>query len=812
MAPKPVRGSDPGGTDDGRPSGTVLDEGAHERGQAKRAVVVVVLVWLAFVLPTFAGQVRFPVDFAGSQDGRPTVLANPEQGDAYYLYPWHHYLGERLAHGEVPLWDPHRFGGTPFAADIAVGLWYPPNWLYAFGHPLHVFTVISVASGLIALLLVYWFLRVLRLHPYAAAFGAIGFAFSAFIVKWATNEPVTASVIWIALPLGGLEVARRGKRWRGTLLAAAGLALAVVGGHAQLALFVWLTAFVWTAIDLAATTVHARRAGLPLGVLPRRLAAAAAPAAVAVALALGLTAVQLLPTKQMVDGIVRQKTTWEVARATFLPRRHAATFLLPDYLGSPIDHNYDGPGVNYTETMAYAGILTLPLALYGALHRRRRVVLLFVTLTAIGFLSIVGTPFYRLVIAAPGLSRGLFATRFILLVDFGLAGLAALGVDRLVRRERLRHGRAVLGGSFVASLVGVGWLTLGRPGTSLPASYILPLGARATAVLALGAGAVAVMMRVPSWSGRMSVALILVSASDLWMTGYRFNPFHAARPVYTAQPPIGDLRSVPGVRPRYASIGTYILPPNAAMVHGLYGLDGYDPLIALPMVELVGVAEDQLARAHSNFLGPFRPATAASPIFDLLGVDNLVGQIERVDAEASVGRPMLARPGAFPPAFAATCWELTQPNRVLDRISTMSSPALRDTVVVDDVPAARSALHATAGRGCTAGEVRVTRYEPERVVMDSEAARPSLVVLTDSWFPGWEATVDGKHVDVLRVDHALRGVAVGAGRHEVVMRFRPRPYRTGAAISLATILGLTGAVAGRTLRRRRGPPGSPRRR
>lgn len=767
-------------------------------------MLVVVIVWLAFVLPFVVGRVRFPVDFAGSRDGRPVQLANPEQGDAYYaFYPWHRYLGERLADGEVPLWDPHRFAGTPFAADIAVGLWYPPNWFYAFGHTVHVFTLISVASSLVAVLLMHWLLRLLRLHPYAAAFGAVGFAFSAFVVKWATNEHVLGSVIWLALPLGGLEVARQGRRFRGTLLTAAGLSLVVVAGHAQLALYVWMTTFIWAAISLAALAVRALRSRAPLRPAARALVYEAVPVAAAVVLALGLTAVQLLPTQELVSGIVRQRTTWDVARSTFLPRQHAATLLVPDYLGSPIDGNWQGPGVNYTETMLYAGLLALPLALYGSLHRNRRAAAFFVVVTSIGVLAVLGTPFYRLVLATPGLSRGLFATRFILLVDFGLAGLAALGVDRLARREDgFRQGLVVLGGSFAVLLIAVGWLALALPGTSQPGSYVGPLALHAASVLLLGAGAVAAMVRFPAWTARMVLVLVVVSAGDLWLTGYRFNPFHKARPVYQVQPPIDSLQAVPGVRPRFADIGTYIVAPNGSLVHGLYGIEGYDPLVPRPIVELVGVAEDQLGRARSNFVGPFEPETAAAPVFDLLGINNMVGQIERVDAQGSIGRPMLGRPGAFPPAFATSCWDFVAAPEVLDRIAGMDAAALRRTVVVGDDPGSRSALREPAAGPCIETDVSVTRYEPERVSMEVEVAARSVVVLTDSWYPGWEATVDGKPTPLVLVDHALRGVAVDPGPHRVEMRFRPARLRAGAVVSLATLFSLAVAGVVQVLRRR----------
>ena len=791
------------------------------------AVLALLVVWVAFVFPAFAGQVRFPVDFAGPEDptAGPARPANPEHGDAYYaMYPWHEYLGARLADGEVPLWDPYRFAGTPFAADVAVGAWYPPNLLYALADPLVAFTVLSVLSSLAALLVTYWFLRILELHPYAAAFGAITFAFSAFLVKWATNETVMGSAVWMALPLGGLEVARRGQRLRGTVIAAFGLALVALGGHAQVALYVWAAAAGWALFGLVASRL---RAAGDAGGWRRVVGDAVAPLA-AVALALGLSAVQVVPARELSAEIVRQTTTWEDARATFLPRAHLATFVVPDYLGSPADDNWDGPGVNYTETALWPGLLTLPLAAVGLLSRRRRAVVFSAALAAVGVLAVLGTPLYRVILALPGFDRTLFATRFVLYVDFGLACLAALGLDHLLRRRTAdRRAVAVVAATSAALLAGVAWLAVERPATPLPSSYVVGRSLRAAAFLAVGAAVLAVLARRPPWAAPAALAVVALAAGDLWATGHRFNPFHERRPVYRPQPATDALAAAPGERPRFAEIGAaFALAPNASLVHRLSGLGGYDALIPRNIVELVALAEDQRARAARNFLGPFRPETARSPVFDLLGVTHLVGTTAAGVGERAVvpgPLPVYERAGAFPPAFLASCWEVVPDGGVLPRLATMSSDQLRGTAVVTDTAAARRALGgAVGGPACgPAGTAAVERYEPERVTVRARADGPAVLVLSDTWFQGWVATVDGERAEVLEVDHALRGVVVPAGEHRVHLRFDPPSFRAGigltavttwALAAVAVVLAVRAARAGRratATASRGGPPSGP---
>ncbi len=112
---------------------------------------------------------------------------------------------------------------------------------------------------------------------------------------------------------------------------------------------------------------------------------------------------------------------------------------------------------------------------------------------------------------------------------------------------------------------------------------------------------------------------------------------------------------------------------------------------------------------------------------------------------------------------------------------------------------------AASGPGASSGEalgspsgaelVRVRRYAPEHVEIALQAEAPGYLVLTDAWYPGWVATVDGAPVPVQRADLYFRAVAVEAGDHHVEFDFRPLSLRVGAGLSLAGLLVLAASVA-----------------
>src|SRR6185437_8703339 len=98
---------------------------------------------------------------------------------------------------------------------------------------------------------------------------------------------------------------------------------------------------------------------------------------------------------------------------------------------------------------------------------------------------------------------------------------------------------------------------------------------------------------------------------------------------------------------------------------------------------------------------------------------------------------------------------------------------------------------------------RLASYGAEKVVIDATATNRSLLVLTDSFYPGWKATVDGKPASIERVDYVLRGVSIGPGHHTIVMRYQPTSWRIGWIVSLVALLALLGALASVWIGKRR---------
>jgi uncharacterized membrane protein YfhO len=86
--------------------------------------------------------------------------------------------------------------------------------------------------------------------------------------------------------------------------------------------------------------------------------------------------------------------------------------------------------------------------------------------------------------------------------------------------------------------------------------------------------------------------------------------------------------------------------------------------------------------------------------------------------------------------------------------------------------------------------VQVVSYEPELVALNVTLDAPGVLVLADTWYPGWQATVDGEPAALLRANYLYRAVLLPAGQHSVQFEYRPATLGRGAGISLAAVLVL----------------------
>jgi hypothetical protein len=171
--------------------------------------------------------------------------------------------------------------------------------------------------------------------------------------------------------------------------------------------------------------------------------------------------------------------------------------------------------------------------------------------------------------------------------------------------------------------------------------------------------------------------------------------------------------------------------------------------------------------------------------FDLQSVTHIVTSKRDPGAPGPGSRAgaaiVYANKSAFPRArLMGRPYYVERQEDALDAIDRLGG-SIRDRLIVEDPD------RPLAADAEVSGSARIVRDEPEQVEVETDSAGPAYLVLSDTWDPGWTATVDGRAAPIRPAWSTFRAVYLEAGPHRVSFQYRPAGFGTGLAIS---VLGL----------------------
>ena len=719
-------------------------------------------------------------------------LPNGEGDMAVFIYPRYSFAASHISGGSPPLWLPHLYAGQPYLADIQSGLLYPLNLLAFFLVRPFTYAALeysAILHYLIAGLSMYLLARRLGLRPLAALAGAITWEFCGFLVAHLGHYNMLAAAVWLPLVFWALHPAmeRRSIRW--ALVAAGILAVSTLAGHTQMTLLMLTACVVYGLFEAASG--RWRRAPQTAGIFAIFLVAA------------GLfTVVQLLPSWELTNQSVRSEIGYQQAVEFDLAPHRLITLVIPHFYGND-PGNYWGPP-SLTENFGYVGLAGLALALVGLVTwRRKRIVRFAGVLAAAGILLSLGdwTPFhgwfYELV---PGYDRVRAPGRFLFLVDFGLAILAAYGIQTISRPFVWRLRPAM---TMILALTGLA--AVGLAFIALPIAYVnlftmrtlhpevaSQLGVTASSAALAGIFSLIILAIFLAYRlrlaapGALAGALTILLAIDLFVAGAAFNPT-PDDPTYRTQypPALEFLRGQPGLFRIDSVTGIDdVWKPDSAALHGFDSIWGvFNPFT---INDYYWYWKSHIPSRSSDLYDMLNVRYVLAPPDVELDQDKFVRVFDQ-DSSVHVFENQRAMPRA---------WLVGEEIVVDPRDGVLA--AIRAEAFD---PRRQVVLEKSTGlqlAGAASGQtVTISNHSPNRISLVSESDRPSVLVLSEVYYPGWRAMVDGQPSEILRANWTFRAVALEAGRHEIDLTFRPTSLLAGAAISgLAWLLATVYLVAG----------------
>jgi hypothetical protein len=708
---------------------------------------------------------------------------------ALQFYPWKKFVLDHLhSQGSLPFWNPYLFSGSPLISNIQVSLFYPLGFLYYLLPPDIAYGYSTLLHFVLGLVFMYFFMRSLGVHPVACLFSALVFMLNGYFMGhlYAGHLSFVQNYVWIPLILFFLNAFAVKGSFRYVIAAGLFLGFQILGGFPQIAFYTIL------ASALFALWVGAYPASGERTIGPLQLGAGWL---LFVLLGFALASVQVLPTYEFTALSTRGGgVSYDMATYESLHPKEILAFLLPDIFGNPVDGTYwRGPEFwHFWESCGYVGVLPLFFLFMGGRSRTPvkvrtyAVILIFLALfLALGKYN----PLYPLIYHLPGFRSFRLPVQIIFLYVFGVAVLSGIGLSRIIEGEwEFTAGfwifSSLAGLLLVCALLGLTFFRfeffyfLFRDFSQGPVTHanlsllyerISHTIYKGCLIFFLSLFLLLLVKRRRIGTSLFSLLTCLIALADLYLFGA---PLVKTFDVFTLpekQTLLSQLSRSPAEGRVVTSDPSF--KPNDGLRYRFPSIQGYDPLIlkkyANYFLTSQGYPFDERVIVLQEVPVP------QAKLIKLLNARQIVsgGRVGKLENE-------------IPYAFLVLNGTVKSEENILQFMKSDDFDPLK-IVVFSKSPKQRH--RPTESALPFEGSCHVLSYGTEEIRFRVSCNQPAYLVMSEIWYPGWSAFVDGKETKVICGNYLFRVVPVDKGNHEVTLNFVSWPFRVGGLISLVAL-------------------------
>jgi hypothetical protein len=729
-----------------------------------------------------------------------------------YYYPSRFFVVESLQQGNFPFWNPYIFCGYPSYASLQQATLYPFSLLYILFPFFQSFNWFFLVHFLVAGAGLYLLLRRLSLGRLASLCGAICFAFSGYLVSMLNLLTTLSAVVWIPFLFLYLQRFLQTNRFYWLLPAALVFCMQFFSGQPEI---VFLTFFI-SCIYIAYHSWSEQKWVIMRSGLYGLLLLAV--------LVLGITAVQLFPFLELLKYSIREtataisNTVWSFHPLEFF------NFIIPSFSGDLLAGSSSWFGQAWMRS-GYMGIIVLACAAFGLSSRLES--RYFRLLAGIGLVLSLGhyLPWieagYKYV---PGFNLIRYPIKYILLFYFSLSVLAGLGVEECVNGKAWKKSRiplivllvilsgtglllwrftprilAALESVFVASLAPVEKQIFYHKAPQLLADWAWMLAWLAGFIVVLS-------LRQGKKLAETTVKKIFLGLFTLSLLSGNYGAEPVAEKYFYTLPTgnVQFLQERAGyeriyLTPKSSSAAVKNLTvypkvdfredfykrqkailPNLQAVHHFFSIDGYESIKLKNNEHIINLISS-------------RPLPQVAKYLDLLGVKYLLSfypvewsPLVKVRDDYITfyeNRNIRDRVQFFTQAECLS--QHAEIDRLLDQASFDPSQILLLTGATNYCPVT------SQDRNSEPAISRIVSYSGNRVEIQADTAKDVWLLLADTYYPGWQARLNGQPVMIHEADYMLRAVRLPAGENRVVFSFLPSWFWACFSVTLVGLIGLS---------------------
>lgn len=724
------------------------------------------------------------------------------------FYPLRKFTVDQLKIGQIPLWNPHVFSGNVHLATYQSAVFYPLNFLYFLFPMVDAWSLLVVAQPVLAGWFMFLFLTSLGISKRASLFGSIGFAFSGWMIAmWEEVLVLEHSFLWMPLALYGSNLLWNSlfKR-RGIVLLIIALTMSILAGFLQMSIYVFLVVLLWNSYRWFTHKDVIHRNKIISYVFD------------SVILSGFLSSIQWVPALEAYLLSARGTIDASNLFQMFLsPLSYIITFIVPDFWGNPGSYNYFSTIRYIQERTIYVGIYVVIFSLLVFLKHTRGdqrfwKFFTFITLS-LGFALPTSWLWYTFRIPILSVAQ---PARIFALSTFGICIMASFGIDEWEKHRPWEALKRIL--IFILLfffLLFIFTLSMrlisGQP-QLLSLCNCDPKQVIAYATISLrnlllpSASAIIVLISFVFFRKRSIIFYSFVYMLTIFGGFYYANKilyFSERQFEFPLVAPIVKLKELSGLN-RVWTYGEAYVMRNILSYYRIYSPEGYDALFSKRYGEFIntiktgGIATDQINRTDVDFseVGPDEPMTKNPQrlrIMSVLGVKYILAL--KPAAESKTIEQEQFPSSLFSLVWSDDIWRIWEYSQSLPRAYFTSNYIIEDNrqKIIDNLFNPSFQMQNTLvfeskpkefePKNGFSGEATIVTYQPQVIELAVNAEQDGYLFLSDTYYPGWRAFVDGKETKIYRADYAFRAVPIPSGKHTVRFIYDPISFKIGVITS-----------------------------
>lgn len=702
------------------------------------------------------------------------------------IYPWKTLVINSIKRGQLPLWNPYNFSGTPLLANFQSAVFYPLNVFYLLFPQVTAWTILVILQPLLASIFTYLYCKKIGCGSWGSWMAAISYGFSGFMTVWLEYNSVGHAILWLPLILLISENLSNKITFPGVGLFIFALVSSLFAGHPQVFgyVFIFVLAYIFYRQGVSKKSFY-------LGLLAF--------------LALGIGAIQLIPGLELILLSARSSHNYsDIMQKILIQPWQLVMLFVPDFFGNPATRNYWLTDT-YVGKVTSIGVVPLFFALFALANQQKKLVKFYLKTALVILLLISANPLSAVIYRLPiPLLTSSSPTLMIFLFSFSLSILAGFGLEMWLNQPPSYKKFFSKTLPIIFIFLGL-WLTalviLKLPGISWAPylkislrNLVLPTAVAFAVVLLLWT-----VLRKPSVRHLLLILVLLLNIAELRLQFQKFNPFSPKEFIYPNNF-VFDFLHEPLSPDRFWGYGHAAIAANFATQYAIFSPDGYDPLYPRWYGELIQASRQ--GKIITEFTDQTRSDAIIAPGFgasdlpsnhhrlrllDALGVKYVLDRVENAVSEKTF------HPQRFQLIFEKDGWRIFENRYSAPRIFLTSDYRTYKNkdgfeklfFAYDFNPATTILLPEKIDYALSPvsnGSVTLLTYEPNSLTL-AVNTNGQLLYLSDVYYPGWKALVDGKSTRIYRANYAFRAIYLPAGQHLVRFVFDPPSSKIGLIVS-----------------------------